>query len=104
MRSDRLTCPRCRAIYPTLRVIFGWGGLRCPSCQAQLSFSKDSARMLGAVGGLTLFACTTLIAFVLGFEVLWTWRFWAFLMPFSYVLGRITMAIVGRLVLREERS
>lgn len=95
---ERLSCPHCRAAYPTWRVIVRIGSPVCPSCRAALSFSKESAqRLLGAVGGAALFAALMLAALFFGADMVWTVGFWALFLPACYLLGRILLAFVGRL-------
>jgi len=67
-----------------------------------LTFSRDSARRIGAVGGFALFGTVALSGLVLEFEHIWTWRFLVSFLAFSLVLGQIVKAIVGILVLRDE--
>ena len=74
---------------------------RCLSCGARLTISRDSARRMGAVGGLALFGTAILSGLMFGPQVVWTWRFLASFIVFSFVLGQIIRSIVGVLVLRD---
>ena len=102
MRMNKLSCPRCQAVYPRWRVLFSPGVFGCLSCGARLTFSRDSARRIGTVGGFALFGTVGLSGLVLGFDQIWTWRFLVSFLAFSLVLGQIIKAIVGILVLRDE--
>jgi hypothetical protein len=66
-----------------------------------LTFSRDSARRVGAVGGFALFGTATLSGLVLGFDQIWTWRFIVPFLVFALVLGHATKVLVGVLELRD---
>ena len=89
-------------MYPTWRVIVRIGSPVCPSCRAALSFSKESAQRLGMVGGAVLFATLILASLFFGADMVWHLGFWAVFLPACYLLGRILLAFVGRLVPYEQ--
>src|ERR1051325_8635380 len=97
-----LTCPRCHAGYPRWRLLLSSGTFRCLSCGARLTISRGSARKMGTVGGLTLCGVAMLSGLVFGSQVVWTWRFLALFLVFSFLLGQIIRSIVGVLVLRDD--
>jgi hypothetical protein len=100
-RVNRLSCPRCEAAYPRRRIPFGPRGFRCLSCDARLTFSRDSARRVGAVGGFTLFGAAALGGLVFGFDQIWTWRFMVPFVAFAVVVGHATKVLVGVLEVRD---
>jgi len=92
---SRLACPRCETAYPRWRVPFGSSVFHCVSCGARLTFSRDSARWVGAIGGFALFGAAVLGGLVLGVEQIWTWRFMMSFLVFALVLGHAAKVLVG---------
>ena len=84
------------------RVPFGSSVFHCISCGARLTFSRDSARRVGAVGGLALFGAAALGGLVLGFDQIWTWRFMVSFLVFALVLGHAAKVFVGVFELRDD--
>ena len=98
----KLTCPRCRVAYPRWRVVVSRGAFDCFSCGATLTFSRDTVRKVGAIGGVVLFGTVTLGGMIGGFERIWTWQFLLAFVAISVILGQIVRAFVGTVVLRDD--
>jgi len=62
----------------------------------------ESSERLGATGGIVGVLILTPIIFIGGPEIIYSWRFWGFLIVGSYLAGGVISALVCRLAPYEE--
>jgi hypothetical protein len=61
----------------------------------RLTFSRASARRIGAVGGLVLFGTALPCGLIFGFDRIWTWWFMVPFLAFAVVLGHLVKIFAG---------
>ncbi len=94
MKSDRLTCPRCKTGYPKSRLLYpAWGVRPCPSCGARLKFSNSSGLFVGCCIGLLFLTVSPWVRHRFGLSLLTG----AGLFVFYYVIARLLWMVAGKL-------
>ena len=97
-----LLCPRCGSAFSRWRLPVPVRWHVCAVCGARLTLSLESAKRIGALGGLIGGGILVPVSFVAGVTTAGSWRFWVCWLSLAYVLGTITTMLTGRLALYDD--